>query len=202
MKRFIIAIVLLLGVKFSSGQDFGGYYTASFDFNQPLSNTSWISNASVLGVKVGYHKLLSEKFSLGGEVNWGTYKQYHPTETFTSSSGAVTTDYFNYVYAYGLVLSGRYLFSYNHLVNPYVGLGMGVAYNKYTSFYNVYGDQNKVFGFLVRPEAGMLLRFSQVRSLAGLIGIHYDYSTAQDKNNGYTGFSNLGLNVGIVIVDW
>lgn len=202
MKRIILASLLFLGLKFCFAQDFRGYYTASFDFNQPLSNTNSVNSTSAFGMKVGYNRLLNEKFSLGGELNWGTYKQYHPTETFYNESGAVTTDYFKYVYAYGLVLSGRYLFSYDHLFNPYAGLGMGVAYNKYTTFYNVYADQNKVLGFLVRPEAGLLIRFSQLRSVGGLIGIHYDYSTARDKSYGYNNFSNLGINVGIVILDW
>jgi hypothetical protein len=190
--------------KMTSILDFDGYYTVSLDFNKPLSNTDWINSTSAFGLKIGYHRMLNAKFSLGGELNASTYKQYHPTETFYNDdgTGAVTTDYFNYIYAYGAVVSGRYHFTYDKLINPYVGVGLGVAYNKYTRYYNVYGDQNKAFGFLARPEAGMLIRFSQRRAVAGLLGVHYDYSTAKDKTNGYNSFSNLGINVGIVILDW
>jgi hypothetical protein len=107
MKKILCATLLLLCSQLSKAQDFRGYYTASFDFNQPLTNTHWINTMSVLGIKAGYHKMINEKFSIGGEVNWGTYKEYHPTQTFYSSGAATTTDYFNYIYSYGLVVSGR-----------------------------------------------------------------------------------------------
>jgi hypothetical protein len=66
----------------------------------------------------------------------------------------------------------------------------------------VYGDQQKAYGFLARPEAGMIIRFSQRRAVSGLVGVHYDYSTAQDKTDGYNSFSNIGFNVGVVILNW
>jgi hypothetical protein len=202
MKKLALFLVSFLALELSFAQDFEGYYSAAFDFNQPLINTKWISSTSLFGIKAGYHRLLNEKFSLGGELNFGTYSQYHAKETFEYPTGALTTDYFNYVYAYGLTASGRYYLSYNHLINPFVGVGLGAAYNKYTMYYNVYNETKKAFGFLARPEAGMIIRFSQRRAVSGLVGIHYDYSTAGSKGNGYSGFSNVGLNLGIVILDW
>jgi hypothetical protein len=146
--------------------------------------------------------MLNEKFSLGVDLNWSTYSEYHPKETISSGSGAITTDYFNYVYAYGGVISGRYYHTFDHTFNPYFGFGLGVGYNKYTIYYNVYGNQDKSVGFLLRPEAGMLIRFSKKRALSGLVGLHYDYSTAGNKENGYSNFSNVGINLGIVILAW
>lgn len=202
MKKLLVFLLIGFSLQISFGQDFEGYYSVSLDFNKPLANTGWVNSTSVLGIKAGYHRLLNKKFSLGGEINWGTYSQHHPTETFEYPTGALTTDYFNYVYAYGLVASGRYYTSYDRLFNPYAGLGIGGAYNKYTMYYNVYTEQDKAFGLLLRPEAGMLIRFSKSRAVSGLVGLHYDYSTAKSRENGYGSFSNVGLNVGIVILDW
>ena len=203
MKKVIFIIAFLSGINMAIAQDFEGYYTASFDFNQPLSNTNRVNSMSILGLKVGYHRLLNKKFTLGGELNWGTYKQYHPTVTATQPDGSVvTTDYFDYVYSYGLVLNGRYMMSYNQTFNPYFGLGVGVGYNKYAQFYNVYEYQKKATGFLARPEAGMIIRFSQRRSVCGLVGVHYDYSTTISSAGGYSDFTNYGFNIGIVILDW
>lgn len=202
MKNIFITIALVCCLHLSLAQSFEGYYSASFDFNQPLTNTKWIGAFSPFGLKVGYHRMLNEKFSLGADFNYGTYKEYHPKETFSTQTRAITTDYFNYIYAYGGVVSFRYYKSTENLINVYYGLGAGVAHNKYTVYYNVYGDQHKSTGFLVRPEAGMLIRFSKRRAVSGLVGLHYDYSTANYKLDGYSSFSNVGINLGIVILDW
>ena len=209
MKKILFFVIFIALSQYCQAQDFEGYYTASFDFNQPLSNKKLINTTSIGGIKVGYHRLINKKFSLGGELNWCTYKQAQPTTTFTSASGGkiLTTDYFNYVYAYGFVLSGRYYRSYNRKVNPYVGVGLGGAYNKYTMFYNVNESQEKKGGFLVRPEAGLMIRFNQRKSVCGLIGVHYDYSTTAKPgfpftNLSYTDFTNYGINVGVVFLDW
>jgi len=200
---FGIAMFMFLGLPVLCAQDYQGYYSATFDFNQPLSNTRWNNTTSIFGFKAGYQYMLGERFSIGGDLNWGSYKQYKPTETMIGTSGALTTDYFNYVYAYGLVLSGRYYFPVSgKLIKPYGGLGLGAAYNKYTTFYNIYTDQHASWGFLARPEAGLLIRFNEYRSLGLTAGVHYDISTAQQKMIGYNDFSNVGINVGIIIINW
>ncbi|HEY8938053.1 MAG TPA: hypothetical protein VIM65_22680 [Cyclobacteriaceae bacterium] len=203
MKKVIFIIAFLGSVNIAVAQDFHGYYTASFDFNQPLSNTNRVNSMSILGVKFGYHRLFNQKFSMGGELNWGTYKQYHPTITGTQPNGTVvTTDYFDYVYAYGLVVSGRYMISYDNKINPYFGVALGAAYNKYAQFYNVYEFQKKALGFLARPEAGMIIRFSRLVKTCGLVGVHYDYSTTSSNAAQYSDFSNYGFNVGVIFLDW
>ena len=204
MKRLLFLFILAVSIAHGiTAQDFDGYYTASLDINQPVANTNWVNTLSGPGVRLGYHRFLNEKFSLGGDINWGTYKQYQPTETIQNQSGAVTTDYFKYVYAYGIVLSGRYYIpTSRRLIKPYAGLGLGAAYNKYTLFYNTYTDQTKAWGFLARPEAGLLFRFNERRSIGATIGLHFDYSTAQAKSYGYNSFSNIGFTIGLIGIDW
>ena len=202
MRKVISAVMMIFCVQCLIAQDYDGYYSATFDFNQPLSNTSWNNTTSVFGLNAGYQHMLGEHFSIGGEVNWGTYKQYKPVETVQNQGGAITTDYFNYVYAYGLVVSGRYYLPTEGLIKPYGGLGLGAAYNKYTTFYNIYTDQVTSWGFLARPEAGVMIRFNERRSVGLTAGIHYDISTASQKQLGYYNFSNIGINVGIVVINW
>jgi opacity protein-like surface antigen len=202
MKKFISIFALICSFGFAQGQDFDGYYSLGFDINQPLSNTEWVNNPG-FGFKFGYQRFLNERFSLGADFNWGTYKKYEPTETTQLPSGAITTDYFKYVYAYGLVVSTHYHFPLaNKHFLPYVGLGLGAANNKYTLFYNTYSDQKKVYGFLARPEAGLLIRFSERRSIGALVSLHYDISTARSKEQGYSNFSNLGISIRVMAIDW
>jgi hypothetical protein len=202
MRKLTIIIALTCLAKFVYAQDFEGYYTLGLDINQPLSNTAWINNPGI-GFKVGFQRFLNERWSIGLDFNTGTYKKYQPTETIQQPSGAITTDYFRYVYAYGLVVSGRHYFptSNKHFM-PFAGLGLGAANNKYTLFYNTYSDQNKVYGFLARPEGGLLIRFSERRSIGAMVGLHYDFSTARSTPQGYSNFSNVGITINLMAIDW
>jgi hypothetical protein len=202
MKKLIFIIVLSASLSAVYGQDFEGYYTIGVDINQPLSNTAWVNNPG-LGFKVGFQHFLNERWSIGLDFNSGTYKTYQPSETIQQPSGAITTDYFRYVYAYGLVASGRHYFpSANKHFLPYAGLGLGAANNKYTLFYNTYSDQSKVYGFLARPEGGVLIRFSERRSIGAMVGLHYDISTTRSKAQGYSNFSNVGITISLMAIDW
>ena len=185
----------------SWSQDFDRYFTFSWDVNKPLTNTRWIDETSSFGFKVGYHKLLSDKFSVGVDVTDYVYHHYEPKATFVTEGGAITTDFFNYVYSYGLVVNGKYFIpTQNSKIMPFLGFGAGVSANRFVQSYNIYTDRDDSFGFLARPEAGVLLSFG------GKVGIiasaHYDYSTAGSDYFEYSGFSNYGVNLGLVFMSY
>jgi hypothetical protein len=206
MRKLIGIFVLCLISSLASAQDFDGYFALGIDVTKPVSNTKWI-NAPGVGVKAGLQRFVNERWSLGGDFNWGTYSKYFPTETFYQSNGAFTsaftTDYFKYIYSYNLVLSARHYYpTTNKHFLPFLGLGLGGSENKYTIYYNRYSDQTKVFGFLARPEAGVLIRFSERRSIGALATIHYDYSTAASSKQGYSNFSGVGISLSVMAIDW
>lgn len=177
------------------------YMYANWDINIPLSNTDWVGNTSTRGGKIGYRAFFGDgKFSAGLDFNWATFDQYAPTETIENPTGAITTDYFKYVYHYGLAASGQYYFlkGENDIFFPYAGLGLGANYNDYTLFYNIYKDVHKSWGFLARPEAGLLVRFGARRSLGVMAAVHLDYSTNKSADFGYDNFSNLGFQIGLM----
>jgi hypothetical protein len=201
MKK-LIAIFLVLLCNLTMAQY--RYFYPSVDLNKPLSNTSWISDGTARGARLGYRVFLNEKFSVGLDLHATTYDQYKPTETMQQSSGALTTDYFNYVYNYGAAVSGQHYFKVGEgdTFLPYVGVGVGANHNEYVMYYNIYKERDNRWGFLARPEAGILVKFGGRRSLGALAAIHYDYSTNSSKKFGYNGFSNIGFNFGIVLIEW
>ena len=132
------------------------------------------------------------------------YDQYKPTETTETGSGAITTDYFKYVYSYSAAASAQYNFRLgeSETFYPYVGLGLGANSNEYTLYYNIYKDSETKWGFLARPEAGILVKFGQRRSLGAMAAVHYDYSTNKSENFDYDNFSSVGFQVGIILMNW
>jgi hypothetical protein len=84
---------------------------------------------------------------------------------------------------------------------PYVGLGLGANNNQYVKYYNIYKDSQTAWGFLARPEAGILVKIGARQSIAAMAAIHYDFSTNKSSMFGYDGFSALGFQVGLAFLN-
>jgi hypothetical protein len=200
-KLLIIGVFALLAID-SFAQE--NYAYLAWNYQYPLSNREWLEDGSTRGGAIGYKVFLNSnrRISIGGELNWTTFSQYAPTETFYHSNGATTTDYFKYVNSYGIVLSTQYYFPLGEkeMFFPYVGLGLGANRNTYTLYYNIYTDQYNAWGFLGRPEAGIVIRFSEGRSLGAIAAVHYDYSTNKNSEFGYKNFSSAGFKIGLVLM--
>ena len=198
-----IAVVGLIVLSICSVHGQQKYFYFAWDVNKPLSNTSWLSTTSSRGFRVGYREFINEKFSAGLDISSGTFEQYNPTETRRTGNGAITTDYFKYVYSYTAVISGQYNFHLNddQTFFPYAGLGVGANHNEYMVYYNIYNDAERNWGFLVRPEAGMLVKIGKRGSFGVLGAIHYDYSTNKSEKFNYNRFSAMGFQLGIMMMD-
>ena len=202
--RYILTLVLLLPVFFAEAQD--NYFYLNLDVNTPLSSKEYINTTSARGARIGYRVFFGRgrRVSAGVDLNWAQYDEYKPKETFETENGAITTDYFNYIYQYGLTASGQYYFPLGEKDRffPYVGLGLGANHNEYRVYYNIYADTDKAFGFLARPEAGILVRIGDRRKLGAMAAIHYDYSTNSSDDLNYSNFSAIGFQLGIMILQW
>lgn len=202
MKRWIAsAVIVFLGIVSAKAQDFDRYFYLSWMGSKPLSNTSWIDNDSGKGMKFGYRKMINDKFAAGFDLTWATYDKYYPTATFEDGSRTITTDYFNYVYSYGLTLSGQYFLPFSTpRVMPFVGLGVGAALNRYFQYYNIYAEDDQSWGFLGRPEIGVLFPFGG--KWGATVSGQYNFSTAKSDYFGYDDFNSLSVNVGVVLMSY
>jgi hypothetical protein len=202
--RSILLVFFLFTAFLAEAQE--NYFYVNWNGNIPLSSTEYIDNFSSRGARVGYRKFIGmgKRFSAGLDFNWGQYDQYKPKETFVNETGAITTDYYNYIYQYGLTVSGQYYFPLgdNDRFFPYVGLGLGANRNEYTVYYNIYTDTDEVFGFLARPEAGIFVGVGERRKVGFMAVVHYDFSTNSTERFDYSNFSSLGFQLGIVMLQW
>jgi outer membrane protein W len=175
------------------------YFYVNLDINKPLSNTSWVSDVTARGFRAGYRAFINDRFSAGLDISNATFDEYKPTETRQTSAGAITTDYFNYIYNYSATASVQYNFRdprENRLV-PYVGIGLGANRNEYTLYYNRYRDAENAWGFLARPEAGVLVKLNARGTVGAMAAVHYDFSTNKSENFNYDSFSSVGFQIGL-----
>lgn len=205
MKKLKLLIIFLMaGYGLAFAQD--SYFYVNWDVNTPLTNKEWISNTSTRGAKMGFRKFIgaNRKFSAGADLNWAYFNEYKPTETFQSPTGAITTDYFNDIFQIGLTGSGQYTFPVGNRehIFPYAGIGLGASRINYSVSYNIYSEEEDSWGFLARPEAGVLVRIGTRRKLGVMAAVHYDYSTAKSSNYDYNSFSSFGFQIGAMLLQW
>lgn len=204
MKRVNLVILVIFCCSAAYGQE--SYLYFNWDVNTPLANTEWLDNTSARGARLGFRKFIGveRKFSAGVDFNWAFFDEYKPTETFPQPGGAITTDYFNEIDQLGLTVSGQYYFPVGNRehIFPYTGLGLGVNHHDYIVLYNIYSEKDSSWGFLARPEAGVLIRIGTRRKLGAMAAIHYDYSTAKSSNYNYNNFSSVGFQLGIMLMQW
>jgi outer membrane protein W len=140
---------------------------------------------------------------VGADFGWAVYKQCIPTTTYNFGTQSVTTDLYDYAYNYSLSVNLDYYFlPMEKMIAPYAGLGIGVAYDKFAQYYNIYGTKGTSWGFLVRPEAGVLIGFKENSSWRIKAAAHYDYSTNTSTDFDYKNFMSIGFQVGLVKMAW
>lgn len=202
--KYLFSICFLFAAHVLCAQH--NYFYVNLDVNKPLAGTEWMgSGASARGARLGYRGFIREgdRFSLGADFNFTSYNKYNPTHVFESPGGAIGTDYYNYLYQYGLTVSGQYYFPVGESEHffPYAGLGIGATHVEYTRYYNIYSDVEKKWGFLARPEAGIVIRFVKDRAIGAMAAVHYDYTTAKSPKFGLGNFSSVGFQVGLVFMN-
>ena len=198
MMRSILFLVALLSCSQLLAQD--KYFFLSLDATKPLSNTSWVRDITLSAGKIGYRGFIRPNFSAGLDIGWANFDQYEPPFTKVNPTGAITTDYFHYIYSYSGVVSGQYYFKPEDEDRffPYAGLGLGANTNEYVLYYNIYEDAERSWGFLARPEIGVLFRFSERSTLGIMAALHYDYSTSKSEKFDYSNFSSIGFQLGLI----
>ncbi len=197
MRSILIFLGLLIsGITFAQER----YIYLNLNGSKPLSNAGWIEDFSFAGGKIGYRGFIRPNFSAGLDIGWANFDQYEPMNTKQTGSGAITSDYFHYTYSYSAVVSGQYYLKEEDedRLFPYAGLGLGASTNEYVLYYNIYEDAERSWGFLARPELGVLFRFTPHGSLGIMAAVHYDFTTNKSEKFANKNFSAIGVQIGLL----
>jgi len=199
------SLLLIIGIVWSAcaaaQTSFDRYFFFGSDIMKPMNNATFINTFSAKGFQVGYREKINEHFYVGGDFNSSTLSEHDPRQTYHTSTGDLTAEFFKYVVTYSATLAGEYYFSPEKRLSPFAGMGIGANYNSYSMFYNVFAPKDNSWGVVLRPQAGLLYRLGQEQSWGVVAAVHYDYSTARSDYFGYSGFTTLGFRVGIVVTN-
>lgn len=194
----ILTIILLIAAPAVFGQTH--IMGISYEMNFP-NNDNYLTKASFRGGKFEYrHVFPNKKFSVGIAMNWATYEEYFPRQTFENESGetAVTGDFLAQTYQIPITALFHYYFKGGKTLKPFAGIGLGAQSLMQSIYYNVYVSEDNNWGFVARPELGVIWTPSNFGDWGILLGAGYSYSTNKTEFVNNSSFKNFGINIGFV----
>src|SRR5947209_7885581 len=156
MKKIIISLAIVF-ISITSVIAQKNFFGVDWNVNFP-NNSGYLTKTSYSGGKVEYRHFFKENFSFGLALDWSSYEQYIPRETFQKpdGSGAVTSDFHAVAYQVPFTGTIHYYFKKSKYLRPYAGVALGGQYLEQDLYYNVYVTSDNNWGFVARPEIGLL----------------------------------------------
>jgi len=74
---------------------------------------------------------------------------------------------------------------------------LGGQYLNQSLYYNVYVSDEDGWGFVARPEAGVIIKPNEFKEWGFLIAANYSYATNKTELLNLDSFKNFGITIGI-----
>ncbi len=198
MKKIFLTFMMSIGFcALAMAQDRGGtMFNIAWDVNVPVGD-NFINATSWYGGKVEFRQFVKENVSVGLEVNWSSLYEYKPRKTYPITNGDVTTDAYKYLYMLPINVNAHYYFGNNPIIRPYAGVGIGATYSQQDIFFSDWELYDDNWGFLIRPEIGAIIKFTERSQVGLLVGVRYNYSTNKQTDFNMNGINTLSFQLGV-----
>jgi Outer membrane protein beta-barrel domain len=200
MKNIILIISCVCLGLFCNAQTKGtNEWHANWEFGMPVGN-NFVTNFCALGFDVGYGKYIKDDLEVGLQIGWNNYYEYASRKTYEFAGGAATTDLYKYIYTLPITAFISHSFRVSETFIPFAKLGVGGQYSEQNLYYNIYETTNDNWGFVVAPEVGAVVHFSQGNPWGLYASVKYSYSTNSDTELKISNIQTLNFSVGIICV--
>jgi len=159
----------------------------------PMSNTNdFIDKTSFRGMGFEYQYMLTDRFAIGGVLQWSTFYKSMDKDTYPIENGDINGYQYRYINTVPMYVTGTYyLAGDDATIRPYIGLGVGTYWLEKRIDMGLYADVTNSWHFGLIPKAGILVPLSYSNSL--YLGIDYNIAF---KNSRLDQQSWLGISVG------
>lgn len=194
MKRFLIIIAICFSQTLVAQESL--VFKANYSIGIPLSQTSYLKNASYRGFGLGFGKIFATNFSLSLEASWNHFYQYEPRTTYYFEGGAITTDLYKYRQQVPVILNMNYFFFREMRLKLYAGLGVGINYIQDKILFNAYEFGDEHFGFNLQPKVGTAFALDGNERLHLFAACAYNFSTNKSETFEYKSSSSMLIEIG------
>lgn len=171
-----------------------------WQMNAPVS-TGFADKISGWGMNFEGSYDLTSRWSVEAFINFHTNHKYIGRQTIQlSPTEALTTDQQRSAYQLPFGVGTSYTLYNGRYVKPYVGVKLGAAYTRYTTYYGAGGIFDSGWGFYVSPEVGLKIYPSPNRRFGFHVAGYYNYMTNKmtTLTGDVTGQSNVGFRLGVI----
>ncbi len=199
MKKLIILIVIAVtcaGSTQAQKWHLDNFMTLNWQIATPLS-TDYLKKTSLAGGNFEYRRFLNPKISVGIGFSWNSFEQYIAPKVYEKPDGSrqLYTDFVHQVYTLPIYLNSHYYFDGGENIKPYVGIGLGAQYSEQSAYYNIFVSEDDNWGFVARPEGGLLVKMNDHFGLHGAVG--FNYATNKNEDFKIDNLKHVYYNVGI-----
>ena len=200
MKKLIILIFIYAtcvgSINAQKDWQLDNLMTINWQIATPLS-TNYLKETSLAGGNFEYRRLIKPNMSVGIGFSWNSFEQYIPPKVYDRPDGSrqIYTDFVHQVYTLPIYLNAHYYFKGGDKLKPYAGIGLGAQYSEQSAYYNIFVTEDDNWGFVARPEAGLLFRLSNYFGIHGNVG--FSYATNKNEALKIDELKHVYYNVGI-----
>lgn len=157
IKYIVLGLSLVVALN-GAAQVIDYYSTVNYGVAVPLAETrDFISNPSIRGFSFEFGRFFTEEISVGILFAWSVFNESFPRNTYVFEDLTLTGKVYRYINAFPIMALGRYHFSPDSDIRPYVGLASGAYVINKVSDFGVHRYENKNWHFGLAPEAGFIV---------------------------------------------
>lgn len=209
MKRYTIfkkaiwsfcALVMFAMQSYAQWDSQKAHLIVDWQMNAPVS-TGFADKISGWGMNFEGLYDLTPRWSVGAFINFHTNHKYVGRQMLQlSPTELLTTDQQRSAYQLPFGVGTSYTLYDGRYVKPYVGVKLGTAFTRYTTYYGAGGVFDDGWGFYVSPEVGLKIYPCPHRRFGFHVAGYYNYMTNDmaTLTGDVTGQSNVGFRLGLI----
>ena len=197
-KLFILIGILAISATATQAQLLHNLYGVSWEVSFPVGK-AFVSNTSFLGGKFEYRHFIKRNISLGATLSWNNYEEYVSRETYENAeqTQAITSDNQRYVFNLPMTVDGFYYFEHGKKIRPYFGLGLGAQYSSQAAYFNIFVIEDKNWGFVMRPQLGAYIPFSEFSHNGFVLAAGYNFATNKNESFRFSNMQSFWVSIGV-----
>lgn len=169
----------------------------NYGINMPTGSfkSDVISKPSYLNWNAGLLYGVSEKFSIGLQTGYNSFKEKFPRALYDTKDGTISAVLTNTVQTVPIQAKARYSLTTSGFIQPYIGAGIGGNLVTFNQYLGEFSSGKTGFHFAASPEAGFTIPFGKQSASGITIGANYNYMPYHYGN--INNLNNWGVYAGL-----
>ena len=194
-KTIILALIVLAtaGTAFSQT-----IISLSYEPATPMGDMrNYISTTSLRGLSGSADWYVTNRISVGGNVQWTGFYEKNERHTWYFDGGSVTANAWKEFYLISILANAKYYFNDDdgNMFAPYVGLGIGTMYIDQNAQVGKYEFKETSWKFAIAPEVGTRIPMGLEKTWGFNVKLRYQMAFYNKNDINLLNFLNYSFGV-------